>query len=86
MWMAITSKLLSMTCGRRWRSIGAHADDILVVVVVGDAVHVHREMTRSGFQPPLSGRELHPLHAQVEPQFAKVDERRQLWFSLSFIR
>ena len=59
------------------RGVGAHADDILIVVVVGYRVHVHRIRKRLRFGRGRGRRELRRLQAVVEPQLAEVHERRQ---------
>ena len=58
-------------------AVGAHADDVLVVVVVRYGVHVVRHRQRLAFRRGARRRELAGLHAVVQPQGAHVQERRQ---------
>ena len=57
--------------------VGSHADDILIVVVVRDAVHIVGHGQRLAFGRSRRCGELARLHSVVEPQRPEIQERRQ---------
>ena len=57
--------------------IGTHAYNVLIIVVVRDAVDVHRVRERLALGRCRGGRELCSLQAVVESQYAEIHERRQ---------
>jgi len=84
-WILSTSNELSMTfwsAAPHWR----HADNVLVIVVVGDAMNVHRKGQGLVFRDGGSGGELHTLHAKIKAQHSQVDKGRKFLMSLSFRR
>ena len=60
-----TSNVLSITFLVINAAITAHAHDVLVVVIVRDAVHIHREGQRLILSDGRRCRELHTLHTEI---------------------
>ena len=59
---------------RQQGGIGSNAYDILVIVVVGNAVNIHREGEGLILCNRRDSRELNALHPKVQPEFSQVDE------------
>ena len=59
------------------RGVGAHAHNVLIVIVVRDAVHVVGHGERLALGGGGGGRELARLHSVVQSQRAHIEERVQ---------
>ena len=63
--------------GGEQRRVRAHADDVLVVLVIGDAVHIVGHGQRLTFRRRRGGSKLVGLQGVVEPRRSHAEERRQ---------